>query len=83
MPSLLRVLLLLPAVGLFGVHLLLVVVVVVVVVVVACGFCNRRGRVPRRFTRARRPAPSLYRAVCATASRDIPLISRGASVAFD
>ena len=55
MPSLLRVLLLLPAVGPLGVHLL--VVVVVVVVVVACGFCNRRGRVPRRFTRARRPAP--------------------------
>ena len=56
MPSLLRVLLLLPAVGPLGVHLS-VVVVVVVVVVVACGFCNRRGRVPRRFTRAHRPVP--------------------------
>ena len=53
MPSLLRVLLLLPAVGPLGVHLL----AVAAVVVVACGFCNRRGRVPRRFTRARRPAP--------------------------
>jgi len=33
------------------------VVVVVVVVPLACGFCNRRGRVPRRFARARRPVP--------------------------
>ena len=40
-----------------SVFLVSALVVVVVVVPLACGFCNRRGRAPRRFTRARRPVP--------------------------